>query len=156
MLLCWVALIGCLYPEILVELGMWLGYDPQFNSVNIFFHFFFPFALAFLGSVSPLYLFAHILVILHMCSLFYIICNWTGFWQWNQPLQPRQPVSSRFTLFTPFISPPSYPSRWESGWPHQSVCPGPRCPGSKGVWLVVSPLEPESEQLERATAAELQ
>lgn len=53
---------------------MWPGYDPQFNSVNFFFfHFFFPFALAFLGSVSPLYLFAHILVILHMCSLFYII-----------------------------------------------------------------------------------
>lgn len=30
------SLIGCLYTEIEVELGAWLGYDPQFNSVPLF------------------------------------------------------------------------------------------------------------------------
>ena len=46
---------------------------------------------------------------MYAAFFFNIIGNWTGFWWWNQPLQLRQSVFSRFTLFTPFISPPSNP-----------------------------------------------
>lgn len=116
------------------------------NSIPfLFFSFLHSICISILRiCVISLHFHSYILVILHVCSLFYIICNWTGFWRWNQPLRPSQPVSSRFTLFTPFISPPSYPSRWESGWPHQSVCPGLCCPGSKDLLLVLWSLSQSS------------
>lgn len=70
-LLCRVALIGCLYTEIWVELGMWLGYDPQFNSIPFFFHFSIPFALAFLEFVSSLYIFTLISWLFYTCAAFF-------------------------------------------------------------------------------------
>lgn len=61
MRLCLVALIGCMYTEIGVELGTWLGYDPQFNSNRIGIRI----------CVISLLFHSYILVILHVRSLFF-------------------------------------------------------------------------------------
>lgn len=129
----------------------WIWPTTKFRS---YFHFSFPFALAFLGFVSSLYLFTLISWVFYTCAA--IFASYVIELASDGLCSLGNLSFHALHFSTPFISPPSYPSIWESGWPHQSVCPGPHCPGSKGVWLVVSPPEPESKQLERPTAAKLQ